>query len=263
MGGAVDEKGRQIGNVFDPVAQGGQGDAKNVKAEIQILAKCAVMGHGFEVAVGRTDDADINRDFIGAADTPETAILKHAQKLGLQIGCQFTDFIQKQGAAISKLQKPRLAAPPGAGKGPCGITKQFAFGETFGQGRAIKGQKWLISPRTGTVAGACKQLLAGSGLAKDQERRINGCQSLCLRFDAQHGAAGADNVVKACMAAILKGCDHTPKSRRAVKDHHATPWGIIGTIGSVIHMANRFDLQKIGLPAQGNLALWQVESALA
>ena len=65
------------------------------------------------------------------------------------------------------------------------------------------------------------------------------------------------------MAAILKGGDHAPQSGRAVKDHHPAPRFIVGRVRAIINMTDRFDLQKIGLPAQRDFAFRQVKAALA
>ena len=85
LGGAVDEKLGQIMDILSPLTQGWQGNAKDVEAEIQVFAKRPVMGHGFKITVGRTDDPDINGDFIRPPDPAEPAILQDAQQFRLPV----------------------------------------------------------------------------------------------------------------------------------------------------------------------------------
>ena len=66
----------------------------------QILAEPACLGFCCGIAIGGTDNADINRLGDCGADALDLAALQKAQKLDLKIGMHFADFIEKQGAAV-------------------------------------------------------------------------------------------------------------------------------------------------------------------
>ena len=59
------------------------------------------------IGVGGAEQTHVDPDFLGAAQTSETAILQHAQQLGLQLRRHFRDFIQQQRPAIRQLESYR------------------------------------------------------------------------------------------------------------------------------------------------------------
>ena len=66
-----------------PRAQRRQRYVDHVDAKVQILAKAAVVHRGIEVAVGRGDEAHVERDLALAAERPHPALLQRAQQLHL------------------------------------------------------------------------------------------------------------------------------------------------------------------------------------
>ncbi len=76
----------------------------NVQAEVEIFAEGAVLVRGFEIAVRGGDDAHINFDSLIAADRSNFFFLQDAEQLGLQFQRQFSDFVEKDGAAIGGLE---------------------------------------------------------------------------------------------------------------------------------------------------------------
>ena len=61
----------------------GQMHRNHVEAEVKILAERASAIFGLEVAVGGRDDADVDLDFLIAANRTNFLFLQNAQKLGL------------------------------------------------------------------------------------------------------------------------------------------------------------------------------------
>ena len=80
---AVGEKLRQKADVVPSVAQRRQVDLDDIDAVIEILPEESLPNHRLQVSSRRGDDADIDFDFIAAADPSNLPFLKRAQKFGL------------------------------------------------------------------------------------------------------------------------------------------------------------------------------------
>ena len=65
--------------------------------------------------------------------------------------------------------EPSLALTDGAGERPFLVAEQLALEQRFRQGRAVDGDEREIPPRRSFVHGPRDQLLAGAGLAEDQD----------------------------------------------------------------------------------------------
>jgi hypothetical protein len=71
-------------------------------------------------------DADIDPCRLLSPKTGKLAILKDMEKLGLHLHPEFTDLIQKQGAAICLFELAR-AVIDGAREGPLTVSEELAF----------------------------------------------------------------------------------------------------------------------------------------
>src|SRR5271169_1086872 len=60
-------------------AQRGRIDHELTQPVVQILAELPRLHHGVEIAIGGSDDACLNRDLVGAAQTPNLLLLHSAQ----------------------------------------------------------------------------------------------------------------------------------------------------------------------------------------
>ena len=106
---------RELDDVRRPLAQRGNLQVHDIQAEQQILAERIGADGLRQVAVGRGEDADIDRHRLGAADTVDDPFLDRAQELGLEPNVHFRDFVQQQGAA-GGLFELADAARNGAGR---------------------------------------------------------------------------------------------------------------------------------------------------
>ena len=91
-------------NVFDATAQGGHFQFDNVEPEKQIVAEISAGDGGVKILVSRGDHANVDLDWLVAADALEFALLQHSQQLRLQPRRELANFIKKNCAAIGKLQ---------------------------------------------------------------------------------------------------------------------------------------------------------------
>jgi len=84
----------------------------------------------FEVAVGGRKDAGVGLEFGVGADPVESALLRHAEQLGLERGRHVGDFIQEDGSAVGLLEaaNPLCHRP---GKAALFVPKKLALEEGF------------------------------------------------------------------------------------------------------------------------------------
>src|SRR5579885_1897754 len=94
--------------VFAAVAQRRYGDGNDVQAIIKIFAEGIFRDLLFEIAIGGGNNANVDRDFIGAADWTHTALLQNAQQLHLHGERHLPDFIEEDGPGIGDLEQATL-----------------------------------------------------------------------------------------------------------------------------------------------------------
>src|SRR6202044_1074371 len=96
-----------------------------------------------QVGVGGRDDADVDLDFLAAADTLNNLILQEAQQLDLEREGQIADLVEEQRTLVGVLDlADRLL--DGAGKRPALVTEQLAFQQVFWNGAAVDGDERLL-----------------------------------------------------------------------------------------------------------------------
>ena len=61
----------------------------------EVLAETPIFDGGLEIAVGGGDDPNIDRHLRRCADGTNGALLKHAEKLGLEANRHVTDLVQE------------------------------------------------------------------------------------------------------------------------------------------------------------------------
>ncbi len=123
-----------------------------------------------EVAVGRGHDANVDLDRLAAADALELALLQHAQQLDLHVGGQIAHLVEEQGAAVGHLEAPQ---PPRhrTREGSLLVTEQLGFEDARCQRGAVDAHERARFARAVDVDRARDHLLAGAGLAAQQDRR--------------------------------------------------------------------------------------------
>src|SRR5208282_4771094 len=97
--------------VLAPLAQWRKVKDDRRKPVKQIGPEPARRDRCFKIAVGRRYDAEINRDFGRRAQRTHPLALDHGQQLGLQGHGHLADLVEKQRAAVGRLEQSRLAHP--------------------------------------------------------------------------------------------------------------------------------------------------------
>ncbi|EYT98481.1 hypothetical protein PA99_4379 [Pseudomonas aeruginosa PA99] len=107
-----------------------------------------------------------------AAQRYHPALFQHPQQAGLQGQRHVADLVEEQGAAVSLLQLAAHALLARAGEAAAAITEQFALDQGFRDRRAVQRDERLFRARAGQVHGLGEGLLAGTGLAVEQQRHV-------------------------------------------------------------------------------------------
>src|SRR5260370_29346683 len=105
------------------------------------------------------------------------------------------DLIEQQRALFGELEAAR-ATFESSGKGSLLVTKDFAFNQSFRDGRAVDSNKRFALARAQVVDGARHHLFPCPALARDQD----GCGTRRDHFyeskDLLHGARGTDHAAE-------------------------------------------------------------------
>ena len=118
---------------------------QDIEPVIQVFAKTAVANCRLQVDVGCGQDPNIHRDRLAATDPFDVFFLEKAQQVGLQLQRQVANFIQKQRAAMSRLDAPDLALVR-PGERALFMAEQFGLDQVFGDGPTIDRDKGFVVP---------------------------------------------------------------------------------------------------------------------
>ena len=124
--GAFDEMLGQRHDLARPIAQRRHANLDHVEAIIEVLAKALLAHRLFERLVGGGDDAGVDLRGRRAADPLESLVLQKAQQLGLQRGREVADLVEKDRAAVGRLEPARLVLDC-AGERAANVSEQLAF----------------------------------------------------------------------------------------------------------------------------------------
>ena len=101
---------------------------------VKILAEAPLGDFLLEVLVRRGDHAHVDVGLFRAADGPDLAFLQDAIELHLHGDAHVADFVQKQRAAVRRLEKP-AAVFVGAGERALDVAEKLGFQQGFRETR--------------------------------------------------------------------------------------------------------------------------------
>src|SRR5439155_109224 len=105
LGGMVGEEVTgERHDIFASRPQRQELDRDHVQAEVEVLAEAAGRDLVAQDAVGRRDDAHVDRARRAAADAQDLALLQHAQELHLDVGRDLGDLVEEERAAVGALE---------------------------------------------------------------------------------------------------------------------------------------------------------------
>ncbi len=146
--------------------------------------------------MGGGEDAHIDRFFFAAANGAHGTLLQGAQQLDLHGERQFTDFIEKQGAAARCLEQA-FAVAAGAGEAALAMAEEFAFHQLGRDRAAVDRHERTGSAGAALMDEAGDDFLAGAGFAKDEHRRLGAGKFFGLGAELDEGRRGADQLAAA------------------------------------------------------------------
>jgi hypothetical protein len=123
------------------------------------------------------------------------ALLRHTQQGRLCVARQFADLIQKDGATVGAFEAPQ-AALQGACESSSLMPEELRDEQRGFDRRAVQANEGPAHAPGPIVNGAGNQLLAGPGLAEDQNRGIGGSDLGDLRMHAAQRFGRADHPFK-------------------------------------------------------------------
>ena len=138
---------------------------------VEVLAELALAHQPAQIAVGGGHDADIDRDRRRAADALDLLLLEHAQERRLHLGRHLADLVEEDRAGVRELEAP-AAQTVRAGERALLVPEQLALDHALGERRAVDAHERPRGARARVVDQPRDQLLAGAGLAGDEQRRV-------------------------------------------------------------------------------------------
>ena len=121
----------------------------------------------FEIAVGRREDARVDRHRVRRADGNHFAVLQHAQQLHLRGRRRLADLVEEERALRRRAEQADLVAD-GAGERTLHVAEQLALEQALGQRAAVDREERPVGARREIVDVPRDDFLAGSRLALDQ-----------------------------------------------------------------------------------------------
>ena len=177
-------------------------DLDHAKPVVEILAEAPLLDGLLQVAVRRRDDSDIDGAGVGGAQGPYLAVLEHAQQAHLHAGLGLADLVEEDRAAVGHFEEALLVLV-GPGEGSPLVAEEFALEQRVRERPAVLGDEARFPPRSRVVDRSGDEVLAGSGLAGDQHRRIGLRHLLHHVEDALHRGARADDVLEGVLGLDL------------------------------------------------------------
>ena len=177
---------RKQRDVFLAFAQRRHHKGNHVQTVKKILTEVPLGDFFLQVFVGRSNHAHVDGDGVVASHRNKSLLFQGTQYFGLRLQTHVSDFIQKQGSAISLLKlaffvrrrprKRRFAMP-----------EELAVDQVFWNRGAVHLDKHFIFARALHVDGVRDQFLAGARLAVDQHATVGGRHQRNLLAKRLHG----------------------------------------------------------------------------
>ena len=184
----VEEMAGQGGEVAAALPQGGQGDGEDVETVIEIGPELTGGDHGFEVAVGGGDDADIHLEGLLAAHPLDVPLLQGAQELDLEWQGGVADLVEEEGSEVCLFEAAE-AALYGASESTLLVTKELRFDQGLRDGAEVDGDEGLVGARAELMDEAGHALLPGARFAAQQDAGVGGGDEARLAQGVLHGWA--------------------------------------------------------------------------
>ena len=200
--GAFQEVLGQRGDLLAALAERRDGEADDGEAVVEVFAEASLGDEALEVGVGRGDHAHVDADGPRVAEGLDLARLEESQQLRLDVEAQLADLVEEEGASGGGADDAGEVGG-GAGEGPAAVAEELAVDHLARDGRAVERHEGVGAAAGGGVDHAGDHLLAGAGLAGEQDQDVERRNPLDVRHQLRHGLAEEDRAVR--VAAGLDG----------------------------------------------------------
>src|SRR5262245_44917497 len=194
FGYASQEVPGQGGDVRFTFAKWRQVDFEGVQAIQQVFAELVVGNHAAQVAVGRTDYADVRPDWLRVADPVDLARFKESEKLDLDVLVQFAQLVEEQSAAVGDFKESFVIAV-GAGERALAVAEQLAFDQRRRKCPAIDWHERHVRSLAHLVDGPGNDVLARARFALDEYRCVRRSDRRDQSLYRLHGRRFADQPI--------------------------------------------------------------------
>ncbi len=183
-------------NVLLALAQGRQHHLQHREAMVEIFAEALLRHLLAQLAVRRGDDAHVDLAIAAGAERLDLLAIDRAQKARLQVERQLADLVDEQRAPV-RLHEGAVARRVRAGEGAARVTEQLALDERRRHCRAVEHDERPLGARAARVDGLGADLLAGAGLAVDQDGAVRRGRARQQREDLTHRQRAPDQAPEA------------------------------------------------------------------
>src|SRR4029077_5565024 len=159
-------------DVLGSLPEGRYRDREDVEAVIEIVTEPLGSNHPAKIRVRRGDRAHIDPEPPRPAETLQLAFLQYPEQLWLQLERNLAHLIEKQRAAVRKLE-PSDPLCDRACECPPLVAEQLALEQARWDGGAVHLDERALPAWAGVVDRAGNQLLSRPGLAEDEDGRVS------------------------------------------------------------------------------------------
>src|SRR5262245_15966892 len=157
-------------------------DGDNAQPEIEIGPELAGTHQFLQRPIGRGDKPHVDFSVTHSANTADGAVLKQFQELLLNRLLDIANFVEKQRAAMRRLDQTNLAIFRIC-ESPSLMAEQLRFKELHWQRRAIDFDEWGGLSWPTKMQGTGDQFFAGAGLAANEHSRRFARDQIPFRLD--------------------------------------------------------------------------------
>ena len=175
----------KLRDILAPLAQRRDAQGNGIQAIIKIRAKSLLLQGLFDVDIRCGDDADVDSEQPAAAQPGKLLVLEYVEKLGLEPGGHFSDFIEKDGAVVAKLEQSWLGLD-GSRECPRLVSEEFALEQIRREGSAVDFEKRARRPRRMRVELPRYEFLARAGFAEEKNGHVDPCDHFDLAMQLNH-----------------------------------------------------------------------------
>ena len=180
-----DQGPSEFRNVILALTKRWKRNLERVDPEVKVFAERPFGHHFLNIAIGRTDDADVDMKRFILADASNFTRFEEPQQFDLHRFVEFAEFVEKQCSSIGDFDQAfaRFFSPSIR---TFSVSEQFAFNQMFGQGSTVHWDERHIRTWTQVMDSPGNQFFTRSRFALNQDAGIGWSDLFAQFFHAKH-----------------------------------------------------------------------------